>query len=121
MNAVLLVFAGGGLGSVVRYLLGKWLPVTWHLPLGTLAANVAACFILGFVIGFADQRLVLSPNARLFWTAGFCGGFSTFSTFTHETITMLQGGNSSSALLYVCASLVLCGVAVAAGLFFGGN
>jgi CrcB protein len=121
MNALLLVFAGGGLGSVVRFLLGKWLPITGGMPVGTLLANVAACFILGLVVGVADQRLLMSANARLFWAAGFCGGFSTFSTFTHETISLMQGGHAGNAVLYVIVSLVCCGVAVAGGLYFGGS
>lgn len=121
MNAVLLVFAGGGLGSVVRYLLGKWIPANGAMPIGTLLANVAACLVLGLVVGFADQRMMMSTNARLFWAAGFCGGFSTFSTFTHETITLMQRGEIGNAALYIFMSLVLCTMAIAVGLFFGGK
>lgn len=121
MNNVLLVFAGGGLGSVARYLVGRWIPMTGLLPYGTLVANVAACFVLGLVVGLADHRMALSMNARLFWAAGFCGGFSTFSTFSHETIVMMQGGHPGQTVLYIVVSLALCAMAVAAGLFVGGS
>src|ERR1043166_5783478 len=107
---IFLVFGGGGLGSVVRFLLGRWVNA-WHnhhFPLGTLAVNVVACAVLGFVVGIADHRQLISHSARLFWTVGFCGGFSTFSTFSAETLTLIQSGFHVSTILYVVASLVLC-------------
>lgn len=121
MRSVLMVFIGGGLGSVVRYSLGKWISSlhTHHFPYGTLVANVLACFILGLVIGLADHRQLFSPNARLFWTVGFCGGFSTFSTFSHETLYLFQGGFTLSSIIYVIFSLIFCVAAVYLGLFAG--
>lgn len=121
MQSLLFVFLGGGLGSVVRYTLGRWVNTlhTQNFPYGTLAANVIACLTLGLLIGLADHRQLLSPNARLFWAVGFCGGFSTFSTFSHETLTLLQGGFSSSSITYVIISLLLCVVAIYLGLLAG--
>ncbi len=121
MRSLLMVFIGGGLGSVVRFSLGKWIGSlhTHHFPYGTLVANVLACFILGLVIGLADHRQLFSPNARLFWTVGFCGGFSTFSTFSHETFYLMQGGFTFSSIIYVIFSLIFCVAAVYLGLFTG--
>lgn len=121
MKEITLVFVGGGLGSVVRFVLGKWIHGlhTFTLPLGTLVANIAACLILGLVIGVADHKQFISPSARLFWTVGFCGGFSTFSTFSSETLSLMQGGFTASMLLYVFLSLVLCIAATAGGIYFG--
>jgi fluoride exporter len=121
MQSLLMVFIGGGLGSVVRYSLGKWISSlhTHHFPYGTLVANVLACFILGLIIGLADHRQLFSPNARLFWTVGFCGGFSTFSTFSHETLYLFQGGFTLSSIIYVIFSLIFCVAAVYLGLFAG--
>jgi fluoride exporter len=121
MQSLLFVFLGGGIGSVVRYTLGRWINTlhTHHFPFGTLAANVIACLTLGLLIGLADHRQLLSPNARLFWAVGFCGGFSTFSTFSHETLILLQGGFSFSSIIYVIASLLLCVTAIYGGLLVG--
>lgn len=121
IRSMIMVFVGGGLGSVVRFSLGRWINSlhTHHFPLGTLLANILACFILGLVIGLADHRQLFSPNARLFWTVGFCGGFSTFSSFSHETIYLLQTGFSLSSLIYVIFSLLFCVGAVYIGLFAG--
>ena len=116
-----MVFIGGGLGSVVRFVLGKWISSlhTNHFPYGTLVANILACFILGLVIGLADHRQLFSPNTRLFWTVGFCGGFSTFSTFSQETLYLFQGGFTLSSIIYVIFSLLFCIAAVYLGLFAG--
>ncbi len=121
MQSVLLIFLGGGLGSVARYSIGRWVNSlhAYNFPFGTLAANVIACLTLGLIIGLADHRQLLSPNARLFWAAGFCGGFSTFSTFSHETLTLMQGGFNFSSITYVIVSLLLCIAAVYLGLLAG--
>lgn len=110
MKDLVLIFAGGGLGSVVRYMLGRWVTGLHQLnfPLGTLVVNVVACFVLGLVVGFADHRQLLSANTRMFWAIGFCGGFSTFSTFSYETLALFQQPAIGSGLLYVLASVVLC-------------
>jgi CrcB protein len=81
--------------------------------------NVLACFVLGTLVGVADHKQIISPNARLFWTVGFCGGFSTFSTFSSETLTLIQNGFPFSGLVYVLASLLLCLAATYLGLYLG--
>ncbi len=119
MKTLVLVFAGGGLGSVVRFLFGKWVNTlhTLTFPFGTLAANVVACFVLGIVVGLVDHRQIFSADSRLFWAVGFCGGFSTFSTFSLESWQLIEQGAHLSSLGYVLASVVLCLVATIAGIF----
>ncbi len=117
MKIFLIVFTGGGLGSALRYFSGCWIN-NYYLqtfPLATLFANVSACFVLGLVIGFADHKQLLSASSRLFWAVGFCGGFSTFSTFSQETLTLFQAGQQGSSLLYVLVSVALCLTATIAG------
>jgi CrcB protein len=123
MQSILFVFLGGGLGSVTRFLLGRWI-TSLHaqdFPWGTLAVNVTACLALGLLVGIADQKQIISPPMRLFWTVGFCGGFSTFSTFSMESLQLMQSGLTTSLLLYVSFSLLLCVAATFAGIYAGEN
>ncbi len=121
MKSLLLVFLGGGLGSVIRFSLSKWISSlhNHHFPWGTLVVNVVACLVLGWIIGLADHKHIISPSARLFWTVGFCGGFSTFSTFSGELLNLLQSGLTVSLVLYIAGSVLLCVAAMYAGLFVG--
>ena len=123
MKDLILVFLGGGLGSIIRFSLGKWVNAlhNHHFPWGTLVVNIVACLILGLVIGLADHKQIISPTARLFWTVGFCGGFSTFSTFSNETLYLLQSGLTLSLVLYISLSLLLCVAATFGGLYLGEN
>lgn len=121
MKSLLIVFLGGGLGSVMRFSLGRWISTLHghHFPWGTLVINVVACLALGWVIGLADHKHIISPSARLFWTVGFCGGFSTFSAFSNETLVLLQSGFTFYSLLYIVLSVLLCVAATFAGLSLG--
>lgn len=121
MKAVVLIFIGGGLGSVVRYLLNRWVTALHQInfPFGTLAVNVVACFVLGLVIGLADHKQYLSQDMRLFWAVGFCGGFSTFSTFSAETLALFQQPAVMAGLVYILASVLLCLAAVVTGIWVG--
>ena len=111
------VFIGGGLGSLAGYGLARWLNVAGGLtfPVGTFLANLLACFIMGLILGLAAQRMDFSPVMRLFWAVGFCGGFSTFSSFSYENLLLVQNGQNGTMLLYLALSLVLCVSAVFAG------
>lgn len=119
MKEIIAVFIGSGLGGLSRYGLGKWVD-SWHnhyFPFGTFVVNVAACFALGIVLGLADHKQILEPTARLFLAVGFCGGFSTFSTFSSETLTLFQQGHNLTSVLYALCSLLLCVSATFGGLF----
>ena len=104
--AWLLIFVGGGLGSLCRYALGSLIQSRAHLafPVGTLVVNVLGCIIIGIV-----ARHVLNMQtdvmARAAMITGFCGGFTTFSTFSYETVGLISGGEWWKATLYVAASV----------------
>jgi fluoride exporter len=119
MKEFIYVFIGGGLGSLVRFTLSKWVNVfhNSNFPFGTFTINIIACFVLGLVIGLADQKHLLTPASRLFWAVGFCGGFSTFSAFSSETVALFQQGQNSTMLLYIFLSVVVCMTATFGGLF----
>ena len=116
VSALLVVGLGGAIGSVARYSVGVWLaPVTGSFPWATLLVNVVGAFLIGWL-----ARVFVAPDAdhltRLALTAGFCGGFTTFSTFSAETVQMVQQGRLKSAALYVAVSLTLGLAATIAGL-----
>jgi CrcB protein len=113
MKSFLLVFLGGGFGSAIRYGIARLLnPYVLTFPYATLVSNVMACFLLGLVVGLADSKQLIGSNARLFWTVGFCGGFSTFSTFSQETLNLLNAPQQLLSILYVILSVTLCLAAV---------
>ncbi len=102
MTSALLVFLGGGLGSVVRMGLGNWLNSAGLLPLGTMIANGLACFLVGMGVGW----IAFGTAGRWFWVTGFCGGFSTFSTYTLEGILLLEQGKYYLTAMYLLGSVV---------------
>lgn len=85
-KTLLCVGAGSFVGGIARYGLTRWVSAGsfTHLPLGTMVVNVAGCLFIGLLYGWFERADVLSPEWRLFLTVGFCGGFTTFSTFVHE-------------------------------------
>lgn len=111
---IVYVFIGSGLGGITRYGISRLLPQS-AFPIGTLTANLLACMALGMITGYAASKDIFSENTRLFWTAGFCGGFSTFSTFSHETLVLMKSGNHWLAVFYVIASVVICILATYGG------
>ena len=117
MKQILLVFFGGGIGSVSRFLIGKWLNSSEKvMPYGTLLANVVGCFIIGIVMGhFVKQHL--NQDQTLFLATGFCGGFTTFSAFSYEGQLLLKSGDFSSFAIYTILSFTLGFFAVFGGLY----
>jgi CrcB protein len=106
---LLLIFVGGGLGSLARYGISKWLnPTSGGFPWGTLTANTLACLVLGVVAVVISQKSGISKELQAMVLIGFCGGFSTFSTFSMETFRMIQNGQWIMAISYVIASLITC-------------
>ena len=103
----LFVALGGAIGSVSRYLLGQ-LPVkTGDFPVITLGINVIGAFCIGLIVAAAGKHSGWDPRLVLFLKVGFCGGFTTFSTFSQETVQLLQNGKTVQAVLYVAASVIL--------------
>lgn len=102
-----MVFIGGGLGSICRYGIGRWMSTyEWNAPIGTFVANMLACLVLGLLMGYHLKNGMSDPT-RLLLATGFCGGFSTFSTFSLEHFEYLQNGDYAQALLYVGGSIFL--------------
>ena len=110
------VFVGGGLGSLCRYWIGlQFSSVNTNFPLGTFAANFVACLILGFLLGMQLKNSI-STQASLLLMTGFCGGFSTFSTFSGEILDLFQGEHYAMGLIYVAGSLIIGIMAIYIGL-----
>lgn len=117
--AILAVFVGGGLGSVARFLIGKALAGNDHwFYFGTFAANMISTFILGYLLA-ANLKNAFHDHAQLLLMVGFCGGFSTFSTFSLENYQLLEDGNIIGALLYAGLSILLGLLCIYAGIKLG--
>ncbi len=117
MKQLLLVGLGGLIGSVARFLVSK-LNLSWHflsIPMGTLTVNVVGSFIIGFIIGISAKSEIISGDLRLFLMVGFCGGFTTFSSFTSENLMLMQNGQLLTVLLYTAGSILLGFLAVYLG------
>ncbi len=118
MKQLLLVFVGGGFGSVLRYAIGKYLNSPQDgIPYGTFAANILGSLLIGIILGFAAKNDTLTSNQTLLLATGFCGGFTTFSTFAYENHVFLKAGDFTSFALYTIASFVIGFLAVFFGLF----
>lgn len=108
MTAYLLVFVGGGLGSIFRYGIAQLLASqNYTFPLATLLANIVSCVILGALIGL-NLKGGIPANYKLLMMTGFCGGFSTFSTFSGETLLLIQSGDIAAAFLNIGGSVLIC-------------
>jgi len=107
---MLLVAAGGAIGSMARYQIGAWVLVrteTWAFPLGTFIVNVLGCLIAGALIGVAEYRNFLTLELRLLIFTGFLGGFTTFSAFGVETVALIERGAYGVAVGYAVSSVVI--------------
>jgi len=114
------VALGGAIGSLARYLISLWaLPVSRDLPWGTIGINIAGSFIIGFfgTMTLAHGRYPVSENWRLFVMVGICGGFTTFSSFSLQTLDLIRSGAMLRAGANLVASVVLCVAAVGVGHF----
>lgn len=118
MKNLILVFIGGGFGSVLRFLIGKWLNNPENgIPYGTFAANILGSLFIGFILGYAAKSEALTQNHTLLLATGFCGGFTTFSTFAYENHIFLKSGDFLSFALYTIASFTIGFLAVFAGMY----
>lgn len=110
MIKLLLIGTGGFLGSVLRYLVSGSVQAASHsiaFPYGTLAVNVIGCFLIGFLSELAEIRSLFSSDTRAFLVVGILGGFTTFSAFGNETMSLLRDGERTLALMNVSAQILL--------------
>src|SRR5688572_7460799 len=116
----IIVGVGGFLGSALRYLSVQWVDRKMNsiFPYGTLLVNVLGSLILGLIVGYS-LRVNMPPNWRLFLSAGFCGGFTTFSAFAFENVTLLQQKMIGTSLAYTAISVGAGFLAMALGIMLG--
>ncbi len=117
---VLLVAAGGAIGAAARYLVGLWLVARFGagFPWGTFFVNVTGSFLIGIVLVLVE-RGALPAEARLFVAVGLCGGYTTFSSFSYETLQLVNGGDAEPVLLNVLGQLLFCLLGVYLGVVVG--
>ncbi len=118
MNNYFLVFIGGGLGSLARYgvlILSNLLWVS-RLPFATFISNTLSSLVLGFLVGLALEKYDINAGIKLFFITGFCGGFSTFSSFSFETLELMRSGQVFYALINIVVSIIVCLLCVWAGM-----
>jgi fluoride exporter len=114
---LLYIALGGIAGTLSRYGLEGWIQsrTTSAFPLGTLIVNLAGSLLLGFILRLATGATVITPDVRSGLTIGFCGAFTTMSTFSYESVTLLHDGDYLRAAGYMTATIVGCVVAVVVG------
>ena len=105
---VLLVFMGGGLGSVCRYLISD---ISYFkkfvIPYPTLFTNLLGCFLIGLALGWSIKNSNIDSSIVILFTVGFCGGFTTFSSFSQENLTLINNNQLSSLFVYVFSSILV--------------
>lgn len=118
IRLVLLAGAGGAIGSMLRFISYLWIEdkISSSFPYATFIVNVAGCLLIGILTGLQVNNGI-SAAGKVFWIAGVCGGFTTFSAFSKENLQLLQNGQILMALAYTSASVILC-LSVTAGGFY---
>ncbi|UWX55815.1 fluoride efflux transporter CrcB [Maribacter litopenaei] len=118
MKQFLLIFLGGGIGSFLRYIISKSLNTYYpNFYLGTFLVNILGCFIIGILIGISIKNNYLSENLILFLATGFCGGFTTFSTFALESHILFKEHSILYMSVYLGLSIIIGILAIALGLY----
>jgi CrcB protein len=116
MKQIILVGIGGGVGSVFRYLIKVWTArFSNEIPFATFSANILGCLIIGLLMGYFAKNEHIPSDWSLLLITGFCGGFTTFSTFSSENLNLIQTGNYLTALTYMIGSVLFGIVAVLLG------
>ncbi|HMI82874.1 MAG TPA: fluoride efflux transporter CrcB [Polyangiaceae bacterium] len=119
MSRLVYVFLGGGAGSVARYLttIAAARLISPDFPFGTMIVNLLGCFLIGFVHSVAVVSARISPDARLFLTTGVLGGFTTYSAFNYDTLSLVEQGQATKAAAYAAAMIVGCAAAGVLGVW----
>lgn len=122
MKSIIYVFIGGGTGSALRYLMQMIINrnIITAFPLGTFVVNIIGCMLIGMFYTLSD-RFSLSQDVRLLLTVGLCGGFTTFSTFSTESLNLLKGELYGMFLLYTLSSVAVGIILTFAGIWLGKN
>jgi fluoride exporter len=109
IKTLLLIGSGGFLGSISRYLASRLLQINFPsaFPYGTFFVNISGCFLIGLIYGFSERSSVLTPGWKMFLAVGFCGGFTTFSTFANENLALLRDGDFFHFFIYTGLSVFL--------------
>lgn len=117
MFNIIAVFFGGGLGAVLRYLVNIFCEryIDVNLPIATLGVNIVGSLILGVLLAFFAENSTINPVLKIFLTCGFCGGLTTFSTFSFEVFDFIYQGNFLMAFVYATISFIVCVGFVAIG------
>ncbi len=117
IKEILIVALGGGVGSALRYLTSTWGAKygLYGFPLGTFSVNIVGCLIAGIVIGLSSKYPLFNGELRLLLMVGFCGGYTTFSAFSAESVKLFEAGSYLILFLYIIASVVLGMVALWCG------
>ena len=117
LRTLLLIGLGGFLGSISRFLIALGLNRFFQsvLPIGTLAVNILGCLFIGIIYSLAEQKNMLSPELRIFLGVGFCGGFTTYSSFAFDKLSLIKTGDFLMLSVYVGASVFLGLIAVYLG------
>ena len=108
MKQLLMVFLGGGIGSILRFLISKYTLNFWNkdFPLGTFLVNMLGCFLIGLFIAYFTRNQT-NQSLQFLLIAGFCGGFTTFSTFSLESVQLYQQQHYSTLILYIGLSIII--------------
>lgn len=108
-RTLMIIGTGGFLGSVSRYLASRYVQNTFSsaFPFGTFMVNITGCFLIGLIYGLSERSTLLNPGWKMFLTVGFCGGFTTFSTFANENLALLRDGNFFYFFIYTGLSIFL--------------
>jgi fluoride exporter len=107
LKILFIIGTGSFLGGISRFLVSKSIQnmAISAFPYGTFVVNMTGCFLIGLFYGLSERNQLISPEWRMFLTVGFCGGFTTFSTFANENFAMLRDGNILSVALYASLSV----------------